>query len=433
MDSDIFDVVPRAEDTTTGAWRNTGTAQLSTHIASVPLPASPNERVRVDIARFDPGDHGGGRFFLTAVPRGKGDPPAPDLLVRAHTTKFRPEAVGKNGCEPTATIAVYVTNQGDADAINVSVRITGELATLVNQSQVATRQFDQNVMIGNFALGETRAWTIRVQAPARAYSFSIEGRINVDPSNTVSESVETNNDATVAPTDFACGRKIVSADTELMRLSENPGTLLDLENAISGRSAAFSANLRPVLDWIRDKGPRPETSGDPHRERLIERLAPMQDAGLFRHDVATFFASKKSWAKELRGSRLEAARKLRQRADTWLAARKKADRPAMKSYPGTLLATPAGLFVRDGTRLIPGDPSKPWALLDFGGNVPLSDIFLNGNQLDFDTQDGPLPVLPGRHRVRISNQENGRSHVWDIDLPSGKKRVLTIPVKIRKK
>ena len=428
MDSDIYDMVARAENKISGFWSNAGAPQLNTHVGSAPFPASEDVRVRVDIARFAPGDHGGGRYYLTAAIRRIGSPAIPDLLVRAHTVDFEPGSVGAQGCSPTAHIAVYVTNQGDADATDVSLRVTGDLAMSGPFGQVDTKHFDRTkTIVGIVRPGETRARTFHVQAPAMAPETAIKGNIVVDHANNVGEYVEDNNEAKISPRDFDCGRKTISADAELMRLTEQPGALPSLEKSMPERSTYFTNQVRPVLDWLRERVPRPDSTGDPRYELLLDRLAPMRNAGLFRPDAARFFATQSNWSRALREPRLRTAPELRRRVDLWLAARQKPVQPSMPSYPGVLRATPAGLFVQDGERIIAAEPSKPWALLGFDENMPLSDIFLNGEGLDFDTEDGLLPIPPGRHTVRVVSQESEWSHVWHIEIGNEERHILSIP------
>lgn len=209
-DSDTFDLVTRSENTSTGSWANVS-ASTNDFQVSVPFPVGNIERVRVDIARFEPGDHGGGNFLLTAAHQERANPNKPDLLVRASTVAFSrnmPPLIPLKKCQPTAKIVAYVTNQGNADASGVSVRIKGKIKITLNKQGTKTDQvpFDQTISVPQvFQPGETRAVKLEVQANSAGFVTSVQGKIIIDPNNGVDEHVESNNQADISPGSYECG------------------------------------------------------------------------------------------------------------------------------------------------------------------------------------------------------------------------------------
>jgi len=318
--NNTFDIVERREDKMLGKWTTPVTAiKRSTHwtVVTTPAPASAEAKqtnTRLDIARFEPGNHGGGRYFITAVDADLENKPMPDLLVRgtyyleypfasvsaSPANPFNPRVPDK-GCMISQVINVYVANQGTQTATNVQVALQGSLEIISADGVTFKTRLKQTQPVqGKLNSGETKLIKFVV---GDKMPFGSIGGVNVsltlDPGNLVDEVMEANNIYAVPPIDFICNKppEIQNRDNSSIdfgdivdELPSNPQALIRLEQHLPSASDLFKETAQPLVDWIHGKGPMPASRNNPRYRILLERLEPMVEQGLFQPDALAWFS-----------------------------------------------------------------------------------------------------------------------------------------------
>jgi len=447
--SDTFDIAERRENTVSGTWSTPQPVKTWTHwyVMETPVPGSlvaSRTKARFDIARVEPGNHGGGHFYITAVDHDLDANPMPDLLVRG-IKRMGPSDIpiiriqGRRqpaaDCTASEVIKVYITNQGSRNASDVRVAFDGSLSITQANAEISNTEVHQTqTLAGVIRPGESRDIDFVIVGSAPYDSMAgIVGSITLDPTNSVMEVMETNNSRDLWPINVSTckspklpDRTLPVLDDILDELPANPQALMVLQQSLPNISEVVRSKARPLVDWIQGKGPMPEAGRNPHYSMVLDRLEPMIKAGLFKPDALEWFATFDPAELKLLLRASPDAVELRARIDTWVAEKKPAPEWKRTASQEQVLLTPAGLVIKSEDRFTPANKGTSLAFISFSGHVPNSHIVIDDRLSGFETGDGLLPVSPGSHTIHIVDLGGNKLNSWSFNLKPGETKVLNM-------